>query len=193
MPPTLAEQSVAAPAKVAPLDAEAGKRKEAVTRAEAAFQNAAKDLDAARKGAAPIAAELGKAGAAIIDAKKAADAAAAARDAAQKDLATRQDLLKTVTEAAQKAALAATRLSGDPELSAAAATFQTRADKLGTEAAAAAKDLGDKTAAAAAKTDARDAAEKAAGGARTRLAEANADQVLESSSSTRTPASGGEG
>jgi hypothetical protein len=156
------------------LDAEAGRLREAVTKAEEIVKKAAGDLESARKNAVAIVAELAKADAATAEAKKACDAGVQARDAAQKDLAARQDLQKSVAEAAQKAAEAAALLPGDTELAAAAATFQARSGKLGPDIAVATKDVTEKTAIAAAKAEALAAVEKAAGPVRTRLAEANA-------------------
>ncbi len=173
MPAAPVDPAKAPAERIAALDAEAARLGEAAAKAEEAFRKAAQDLETARKGAAPIAAELAKTDAATAEAKKAHDAAVQAREAAQKGLASRQDLQKSVSEAAQKSSQAAARLSGDPELAAAAATFQARADTLAAEVAASTRDVAEKTAAAGAKGEPLAAAEKAAGALRVRLAEAN--------------------
>jgi hypothetical protein len=174
MPATLAEQSKGAAAKIAALEAEAARLQEPATKAEEAARAASEEQDAAKKGVTAIAAELVKADAATADARKAHDASTVALAAAQKELAARQDLKKTVSEAAQKAAEAAARLSGDPELTAAAAIFQARAEKLGTDVTASEKGVAEKTAVVMAKAEPLAAAAKAADAVRVRLSDASA-------------------
>lgn len=156
MPVALAEPAKSAAAKLPALEAEAARLKEAATKAEEAARKAAEESDAARKAVATIAAELAKAETVVVETKK-------ARDAAQRELAARQDLRKTVSEAAEKASDA--RLAGDPELAAAAAVFRAKAEKLAVEAAGLEKD-------ATAKASALAETEKAVAAVRTRKAEA---------------------
>lgn len=174
MPATLVDPAKGAPEQLAALDAEAARRKEAVGRAEEAVKKATQDLDAARKVSGAVAADLAKADAATVEAKKADDVARKALEAAQKELAKRQDLHKSVADAARKAAEAATLLAEDKELAAAAATFQTRAEKLTGDVVASAKDMTEKTAASTAKAEQLAASEKSAAALRSRLSEGNA-------------------
>ncbi len=174
MPATVADQSKPAAAKLPALEAQAKSLEAAASMAEEAGKKAVETLEAAKKDVAPFAAELAKAQAAVAEAKMAHEAALQARDAAQKDLAARQDLQKSLSEAADKAAEAAARLPAEAELAGAAATFRARAGKLAGETAAGTKDLADKTAAAAAKAAPLAEAEKAAGAVQARLTGANA-------------------
>lgn len=174
MPATVADQAKTAAARLPAFEAEAKTSEAAASKAEEASKKAVETLEAAMKDVAPVAAEFAKAQAAVTEARTAHEAALQARDAAQKDLAARQDLRKSVSEAAEKAAAAAARLSGDAELAAAVATFRARAGKLAGEAAAGTQDLADKTAAAAAKAGPLAESEKAAGAVQARLTGANA-------------------
>lgn len=173
MPATLVDPSKGTPEQLAALDAEAAQRKDAVAKAEEAVKQAAQDLDAARKAAAAVASDLGKADAATVEARKAGDAAQKALEAARKELAKRQDLHNSVSEAAQKAAEAASRLADDKDLAAAAATFKSRADKLTADVAASTKDMTEKTAVSTAKAEQLAASEKASAALRARLSEGN--------------------
>ncbi len=132
MPAELGEPAAKAAAARPALEAEAATRKAAAEKAEEAAGAAAEAHDAARKALATAAGELAKAEAARAEAAK-------AQDAAQKDLDAREDLRKTVAEAAEKAS--DPRLASDPELAAAAATFRARAEKLAKETAALVQDF----------------------------------------------------
>jgi hypothetical protein len=174
MPASLAEGAAAAAARLPALEAESKRLEEAAARAEEAARRAAAELEAAAKEAEPAARELARAETAAAEARKARDQAAHPRDAAQKELAALQDLRKSVADAAQKASEAAARLTGDAELSAAAATFRARAEKLALQESAATKDLALKGAAVEARAASLEEAEKAAGAAKARRSEADA-------------------
>jgi len=156
------------------LEAEAERLQAAAEKSVEAVRKATGDLAEPRNALLTAAEELAAAEAPIAEARKAADSTALARDAARKSMSTRQDFLKTVREAAQKASEAAARLSDDKELATAAATFRSRSERLEGEVEAAVKDMEAKTAVAKVKAEALAAVERASDGVRSRMSEADA-------------------
>ncbi|MCA9219123.1 MAG: DUF1549 domain-containing protein, partial [Planctomycetales bacterium] len=176
MPENQMEQAAAAVAQVAALEAELKSLEAAREQAAAAVSATKAEAKSAEEAVAAAAKQLADAQAAIEPAKKAAAEATAKLTEAQSAVNAKQEVATLVADAAAKTQAVVAKFPGDDALAAAAKTFQTRADELGsqlesarqtaTQAAATAKNAADQLAVAermvATVTTARDAARKQA-------------------------------
>jgi hypothetical protein len=153
LPGDVAAQSAAAASAVATLEAESAQREAAAKQSAAAQSQVATELAAARKTIPPVIDELTKAAAPVPDTQKALAAASQALAEAQGQLTARQDVAKSVVDAAAKAKESVAKLPDEKDLVEAAQTFQVRADQLNAEVATLAKGVEEKTAATKAATD----------------------------------------
>ena len=153
LPPDLAAGAAAAQAQVAALEDEHKKLSALATESAAAAGKIDTDLAAARKTIPAITEEAAKASAPVVEAKKVVDAAAKAQADATAAVPPKQDILKSLAEAAAKAKEAAAKLPAEKDLADAAGKFQARADQVTAEVAALAKVVEQKTAEAKAAGD----------------------------------------
>lgn len=156
LPPEVAK---AAAEKLTAIQQEAATLASAVAALESDAQKADKAMIEARRAAQPIQAERQKQDAAVAEAKKAVDAAVAEQKKSDDNLAAKRDAQRLLAEAAAKVGEAVAKAGESPELTAAAKTFQTKADTTAKDIPAAEKDAAAKKGAA----DARSAALAAAG------------------------------
>lgn len=173
MPAGLSEQANATAGHLSELTAEASRLNAVATDSAAAWEKLAGQVDEARKATAPVDEEFTKADVAATDARNKLEEAAKALRDAQQGLASRQDLLKALTEASEKAAAAAAKLPEEKDLAAAAEKFATRATTVSGEIDAATKDVEAKAGQVPPATTNLAAAQKVLDEVRARWLEAN--------------------
>jgi len=174
LPGDFGPQARATADQLAQFEADYAVRKQAKAKVLDEIQSARKEFNEARDRANKIYEEFKKAGLAVAAALKKSDEAAKKLAEAKQRLVAKQEIARSLREAAAKAMEAAAKLSDDPELTQAAATFQSKADELATEVAAAQKSVDDVVPIVEAVGKTLDAARANAAPIQQRLEQANA-------------------
>jgi hypothetical protein len=160
-------------AQMAAWEAEHKRLAEVAAAAKKASEPIEEQLLAARKRVAEAAGGASQAQSALAQRKKDVDATSATLLAGQKELAAKQDLAKSVAEAAAKGLEAAKKAVKDTELQAAAQKFQQRAAELQSQVASMTKTVANRQAARDKAVQEHLSAEKSSANAAKALADAN--------------------